>query len=179
MTYNDIKSHKKRGFTFSIEAIFFEKPQVARSNWPSHPDFLGLTCVNHKSWIVNSLVESVCVSFLSSSSEESGSTTRLVASVFRSSHRRCSVKKGVLKNFTKFIGRHLCWCLFLVKFQDWGRLLLRLLNCCILTFLFMWNTKGAVTWWSYFSWISFLSSFSTSKRTLLNTERRKILLESF
>ena len=33
----------------------------------------------------------------------------------RSSHRRCSVKKGVLKNFANFIGKHLCWSLFLIK----------------------------------------------------------------
>ena len=26
----------------------------------------------------------------------------------RSSHQRCSIKKGVLKNFTKFTGKHLC-----------------------------------------------------------------------
>ena len=26
----------------------------------------------------------------------------------RSSHRRCSVKKGVLRNFAKFTGKHLC-----------------------------------------------------------------------
>ena len=34
-----------------------------------------------------------------------------VAPVFvpdRSSHRRCSVKKGVLRNFAKFTGKHLC-----------------------------------------------------------------------
>ena len=28
--------------------------------------------------------------------------------VFRSSHQRCSVKKGFLRNFTKFTGKHLC-----------------------------------------------------------------------
>ena len=28
---------------------------------------------------------------------------------FRSSHRRCSIKNGVLKNFTIFTGKHLCW----------------------------------------------------------------------
>ena len=33
----------------------------------------------------------------------------------KSSHRRCSVKKGVLKNFTKFTGRHLCKRLFFNK----------------------------------------------------------------
>ena len=27
---------------------------------------------------------------------------------FRSSHQRCSIKKGVPRNFTKFTGRHLC-----------------------------------------------------------------------
>ena len=35
----------------------------------------------------------------------------------RSSHRRCSVKKGVLKNFAELTGKHLCWCLFLIKLQ--------------------------------------------------------------
>ena len=28
--------------------------------------------------------------------------------MIRSSHRRCSVKKGVLRNFAKFTGKHLC-----------------------------------------------------------------------
>ena len=30
----------------------------------------------------------------------------------RSSHRRCSVRKGVLKSFAIFTGKHLCWSLF-------------------------------------------------------------------
>ena len=34
----------------------------------------------------------------------------------RSSHRRCSMKKGVLKAFSKFIGKHLCQSLFVNKF---------------------------------------------------------------
>ena len=33
----------------------------------------------------------------------------------RSSHRRCSVEKGVLKSFTKFTGKHLCQSLFFNK----------------------------------------------------------------
>ena len=33
----------------------------------------------------------------------------------RSSHRRSSVKKGVLKNFAKFKGKHLCQSLFFKK----------------------------------------------------------------
>ena len=32
----------------------------------------------------------------------------LRTAISRSSHRRCSVKKGVLRNFAKFIGKHLC-----------------------------------------------------------------------
>ena len=31
---------------------------------------------------------------------------------YRSSHRRCSVRKGVLRNFAKFTGKHLCQSLF-------------------------------------------------------------------
>ena len=34
---------------------------------------------------------------------------------FRSSHRRCSVKKGVLTNFAKFTGKDLCQSLFFNK----------------------------------------------------------------
>ena len=33
----------------------------------------------------------------------------------RSSHQRCSMKKGVLKNFTKFTGKHLCQSLIFNK----------------------------------------------------------------
>ena len=32
-------------------------------------------------------------------------------------NRRCSVKNGVLKNFTVFTGKHLCWSLLLIKLQ--------------------------------------------------------------
>ena len=38
-------------------------------------------------------------------------TTKL----FRSSHQRCSMKKGVHRNFTKFTGKHLCQSLFFNK----------------------------------------------------------------
>ena len=36
-------------------------------------------------------------------------------SLYRSSHRRFSVKKVVLKNFANFTGNQLCWILFLIK----------------------------------------------------------------
>ena len=35
----------------------------------------------------------------------------------RSSHWRCSTKKGVLKNLAIFTEKHLCWSLFLIKMQ--------------------------------------------------------------
>ena len=35
--------------------------------------------------------------------------------LFRSSHQRCSIKIGVLKNLTKFTGKHLCQSLFFNK----------------------------------------------------------------
>ena len=35
--------------------------------------------------------------------------------LFRSSHRWCSVRKGVLSNFKKFTGKHLCQRLFVNK----------------------------------------------------------------
>ena len=37
--------------------------------------------------------------------------------LYRSSHRRCSVRKGVVKNFAKFTGKHLCQSLFINKLQ--------------------------------------------------------------
>ena len=42
----------------------------------------------------------------------------LLAKHYRSSHRRCSVKKGVLRNFAKFTGKHLCQNLFFNKIAD-------------------------------------------------------------
>ena len=42
-------------------------------------------------------------------------TENRVAIAFRSSHQRCSMKKGVLTNFTKFKGKHLSQSLFFNK----------------------------------------------------------------
>ena len=38
-----------------------------------------------------------------------------VAGKYRSSHRKCSVRKSVLRNFAKFTGKHLCQGLFFNK----------------------------------------------------------------
>ena len=50
-----------------------------------------------------------------SSIEDNHSFTFSDSFVFRSSHQRCSVKKGVLRNFAKFTGKHLCQNFFLNK----------------------------------------------------------------
>ena len=44
-----------------------------------------------------------------------GLITRNFVFCFRSSHRRCSVRKDVLRNFTKFTGKHLYQSLFFNK----------------------------------------------------------------
>ena len=41
---------------------------------------------------------------------------------FKSSHRRYSIRKGVLRNFTKFTGKHLCESLFF-EYQVFMRIL--------------------------------------------------------
>ena len=41
-----------------------------------------------------------------------GQTNIKTGNSFRSSHQRCSMQKGVLRNFTKFTRKHLCQSLF-------------------------------------------------------------------
>ena len=47
--------------------------------------------------------------------------------LFRSRHRRCSAKKGVLKTFAHFTGKHLCWSLLqacnVIKFAKFAKYL--------------------------------------------------------
>ena len=46
------------------------------------------------------------------------------------SHRRCSVKKDVLKNLANFIGKQLCWSLSLIKLQARNFIKKRLQHRC-------------------------------------------------
>ena len=46
----------------------------------------------------------------------------------RSSHQRCSMKKGVLRNFIKFTGKHLCQNLFFCSLRP-ATLLKKSLRC--------------------------------------------------
>ena len=45
---------------------------------------------------------------------------RYVIVIYEGSHRRCSVKKGVLKNFAIFTGKHLCWSLYYLSYRPEG-----------------------------------------------------------
>ena len=70
----------------------------------------------------------------------------------RASHRSCSVRKGVLRSFTKFTGKHLCQSLFfnkvdsvLVKFYIKNGTLAQAFSCEFAKFLrtpFLKNTSG-------------------------------------
>ena len=52
-------------------------------------------------------------------------TTRF-SKIYRSSHRRCSMKEGVLKNCAKFTGKHLCQSPFFNKVAGlWRGILLK------------------------------------------------------
>ena len=54
----------------------------------------------------------------------------LLLLLFRwSSHRRCSVKEGVLKNFAKFTGKHLCQRIFFNKIAALKKTLAQVFYC--------------------------------------------------
>ena len=61
-------------------------------------------------------------------------------SVIRTSHRRCSIKKLLLKNFAVFRGKHLCQRIFLIKLQAFRYATLLKRDCNTDVFLwFLWN----------------------------------------
>ena len=62
-------------------------------------------------------------------------------SQLKNSHRQCSVKEGVLKNFSNFTRKHLCWSLFLIKLQAWWSAIL--LQKDSNTGVFLWNLRNS------------------------------------
>ena len=58
--------------------------------------------------------------YFTSASQAFYTRTKSSYSKARSSHQRCSIKKGVLRNFVKFTGKQLWQSLFLIKLQDSG-----------------------------------------------------------
>ena len=68
---------------------------------------------------------------------------------YRSSHQKCSLRKGVLRNFTRFTGKHLCQSLFFICVRLATLLKKRLWHRCFpvnfakfLRTLFLQNTFG-------------------------------------
>ena len=89
--------------------------------------------------------------------------------IFRSSHMQMFFKTGIIRDFAIFIGKHLCWSLFLIKLQgslqlystsSKKRLEHRWFLWKLQTFykqLLLWNTSGGcfchidnitVQWWA-------------------------------
>ena len=113
----------------------FDKRDVFRVTSTVLPTQLAFTCSNQqskhqkrvKSPHLNDVIYVVLVSLLLTFNrfhtllKVRGKETRtLIKDIiqmqfFRSSHRRYSVRKGVLRNFAKFTGKHLCQSLFLNK----------------------------------------------------------------
>ena len=62
----------------------------------------------------------------------------------KSSHRRCSIKKAVLKNFAIFTEKHLCWSLFLIKLQ--ARSPATLFKRDSNTGVFLWILRNGCKW---------------------------------
>ena len=59
----------------------------------------------------------------------------------RISHRSCSVKRGVLKNFENFTWKYLCWSLFLIKLQTFKPA--TLLKRDSISDVFLWNFRSS------------------------------------
>ena len=67
-------------------------------------------------------------------------------------------KKGVLKDFVNFIGKHLCWSLFLIKLQAWHLFWRTSANDCFCTAL----APLTVTYPFYFIFSTFLIITATT-----------------
>ena len=100
-----------------------------------------------KPWKKTSFLEKWILQSYSAFHKDNFRSTNLSKEKFnRSSHQRCSVQNDVLRNFTKFAGKHLCQSLFLKDSLLW----------------ILWNFKKT----------PFLEN--TSRRLLLNTNQMQI-----
>ena len=64
----------------------------------------------------------------------------LLLLILKSSYPRCTVEKGVLKNFTNFTGKHLCWRHLLITLHGWGHSTLSKRNSN--TAVLQWNLRN-------------------------------------
>ena len=63
--------------------------------------------------VVNVCLKLTSLNVIAPDLRRAGSFNERIVSPHRSSHQRSSVKKGVLRYFTKFTGKHLCQSVFL------------------------------------------------------------------
>ena len=73
-----------------------------------------------------------------------------ISNIIRNSHQKCSMKKGVLRNFTKFTGKHLCQSLFLIRLQKETLAQVFSCNFCEIS----WNTFFTEPLWTTASVLS-------------------------
>ena len=88
------------------------KPKSKSFNCIHLPFFISFVTIELKWNLLWYTVFSVKFPFLSNSKSISLSSYCLKC---RSSHRSCSLRKGVFRNFAKFAGKHLCRSVFLNK----------------------------------------------------------------
>ena len=94
--------------TFFFELHLHKTPMATESN--------NLTCYKCCLHITYSEITSVFSQFFIYTRDCTKlQTFHVLSQQFRSSHRWCSIKKGVLKNFLKFTGKHLCHSRFFNK----------------------------------------------------------------
>ena len=86
----------------------------------------------------------------------------------RSSHLRCSVRKGVLRNFTKFTGKHLFRVSFLIKLQalDWSRVN----NTVVLTILTFQHIQCLHLMYAEVAWVLVSSATQVQSQVILDPD---------
>ena len=82
--------------------------------------------VKHLRW---SFLQKYLTAFILWKKTKSQVFDRVSNTLLRSSHSRCSTKKGVLKKFAKFTRKHPCQSLFFNKVASWDLQLYRKRNC--------------------------------------------------
>ena len=108
---------KKLTFASKISLYFFSTSLRNSSNKYDHYGLtsIKIVCLFYEPKVIVVRVKDSFCSFVNKKESTETATCTL-----RSSHQRCFIKKGVLKNFAKFTGKQLHRC-FLVNFVKFSR----------------------------------------------------------
>ena len=90
---------------------------------------------------------------------------------YRTSHRRCSLRKGVLKNFTKFTGKHLCQSLFFNKVVGLRRSFFKVYSISFLMMSILIDFAVVVLYLWMFKIFGIIGIWKTEIFTFSGTER--------